>query len=299
MKLMCFQCRLSRGTWCRKEQLEYHVTTAPPPPSPHLKQSVQFWISVFNKTVSCDTGKGKEQLEKPPGLNILVWSCLACVSKCVWGQWSHFNASLKLVTSDASCTHCSSCHHQNTRCLKFDYFWNQPLWNLFQLSLLCVRFARFVRAAVTLPDHLHRCCHRHHHGISGFHLLNPLLYKLPPLSFSPFLQIRALNPLLPGPLPIISPRLQSGCRLPPPGVGVRSWGTHLTNPWRMMRRGFGPRTLSRASRKLSLSTHHVAAGKSSSLMKARCTVRSRFFLNGIFRKHRNKQWDGVRGQGRF
>lgn len=69
MKLMCFQCRPSRGTRCQKEQLEYHVTTAPPP---HLKQSFQIWISVFNKTVSCDTGKRKEQLEKPPGLNILV-----------------------------------------------------------------------------------------------------------------------------------------------------------------------------------------------------------------------------------
>lgn len=57
---------------------------------PHLKQSFQFWISMFNKTVNCDTGKGKTQLEKPSSLNILVWSWLACVSKCVWGLWSHF-----------------------------------------------------------------------------------------------------------------------------------------------------------------------------------------------------------------
>lgn len=110
-------------------------------PPPHLKQSVQFWISVFNKTVSCDTGKGKEQLEKPPGLNILVWSRLACVSKCVWGQWSHFNASLKLVTSDASCTGCSSRRYQNTT-QPWRWCDNVPNpWNLFHLSLLCVRFA--------------------------------------------------------------------------------------------------------------------------------------------------------------
>lgn len=152
--------------------------------------------------------------------------------------------------------------------------WTKPLNCVSCVCPLC-----FDRTAITLPDHPRCCCHHHHHhGIFGFHPGNPFLFNLRPLSYGPFLQIRAPHPPLSGPLPIVSPRLQSGCRLPPLGVGVRSWGTHLINPWRMMRRGFGPRTLSRASRKPSPSTHHVAAGKSSSLMKARCTVWPSFFL---------------------
>lgn len=139
----------------------------------------------------------------------------------------------------------------------------------------------FLRTAIPLPDHPHHCHHHHHpHRISGFHLGNPLLYNLLPFFHGSFLQIWALHPLLSGPLPIISPRLQSGCQLPPLGVGVRSWGTRLTNPWRMMRKGFGLRTLSRASKKPSPSTPHVAAGRSSSLMRARCTVWQVFSLMG-------------------
>lgn len=80
-------------------------------------------------------------------------------------------------------------------------------------------------------------------------------------------------PLLCGPLSVVPPRLQSGCRLPPPGVGVRSWGTHSTNPWRTMRRACGAPTSSRASKRPWPSIHPVAAGRSSSLTRARCTVR--------------------------
>ncbi|MEQ2310697.1 hypothetical protein AMECASPLE_011740, partial [Ameca splendens] len=77
--------------------------------------------------------------------------------------------------------------------------------------------------------------------------------------------------LLCGPLSDIPPRLRSGHRLPPQGVGLRSWEMDLTKPWRMMQRVCGAPTLSRASRKPWQSTHHVAVGRSSSLMRARCT----------------------------
>lgn len=86
------------------------------------------------------------------------------------------------------------------------------------------------------------------------------------------------HPPLSVPRCVVSPRLQSGCQLPPPGVGVRSWGMHSTSPWRTMRRACGARTLSRASRRLWPSTRRVAAGRSSCLMRARCTVRTHFFF---------------------
>lgn len=135
MKLMCFQCSPSRGTWCRKEQLKYHVTAA----FPHLKKSFQFWISMFNKTVNCDKGKGKTQLEKPSGLNILVWSCLACVSKCVWGQWSHFNIILNwwqqappAHTAPSTITKIQRCFICFLQLVKWSellhLLWDQSLW---------------------------------------------------------------------------------------------------------------------------------------------------------------------------
>lgn len=122
----------------------------------------------------------------------------------------------------------------------------------------------FARIAVTHLDYHHH--HRH------LHTVKPALYSLLPFCYPPFFKLPTTHPLFSGPLPDDPPRLRSGCQLPPHGVGVRSWGTRLTNPWRMMRRECGLQTLSRASRKPWPSIHHVAAGRSSSPMRARCTV---------------------------
>lgn len=122
------------------------------------------------------------------------------------------------------------------------------------------------RTAVAKPDH-----HHHHHHTC---------YKdrSPSCTFFPDPSSSQLQPLtnyllLCGPLCVSPPRLRSGRRLPPPGVGARSWEMDSTNRWKMMLRASGPLTLSRASRRHWPSTHRVAAGRSSSLMRARCTVR--------------------------
>uniref|UniRef100_A0A3Q2YM28 TEA domain transcription factor 4 n=1 Tax=Hippocampus comes TaxID=109280 RepID=A0A3Q2YM28_HIPCM len=72
-------------------------------------------------------------------------------------------------------------------------------------------------------------------------------------------QAPSIHPSLRGPLPLFPPRRRSGCRLPPPGLGARSWATTPT--------------LSRASKRPWPSTRPAAGGRSSSLMRARCTVR--------------------------
>lgn len=100
----------------------------------------------------------------------------------------------------------------------------------------------------------------------------------PPVPTSLLLRLCGLVSYLP-------PRLQSGRRLPPPGVGVRSWGMDWTNPWRMTQRASGAQTSSRAFRKRWPSTHLAAAERSSSLMRARCTVR---LPQRIFDMHRSR-----------
>ena len=130
-------------------------------------------------------------------------------------------------------------------------------------------FSCLPRSNLLHPDHHH---HLHRH-ICGYHTCRPATYSLLPFSYPQLLHTQTLHPLLRGPLSVVPPRLRSGCRLPPPGVGVRSLETDSTNPWRMTRRACGARISNRASRRPWRSTHPVAGGRSSSLMRARCTVR--------------------------